>query len=171
MPVPRVAQSTKRWPRPEPKRHSARAAVLASLSTTTGSRTRSATLARNGSRRQFRWGENITTVRVTSTKPAAPIPTAATSNSRANPWTRSTMVSSTACTSWPSVGRRSTAITAPSGSTTAPSTLVPPMSIPTVSGSHREGRARRGTTSDMSIRVLSSAVAGWHGPETAWWPR
>ena len=54
-------------------------AVLASLSTTTGSRIRSATRARSGSRRQLRCGENITTVRVTSTKPAAPMPTAATS--------------------------------------------------------------------------------------------
>ena len=88
-------------------------------------------------------------VRVTSTKPAAPMPTAATSYSRAKPSTRSTIVSSTARTSWPSVGRRSTAITEPDESTTAPSTLVPPMSMPTVSGSHREERTRRGTTSDM----------------------
>ena len=52
-------------------------------------------------------------------------------------------------TSWPSVGRRSSAITVPAESTTAPSTLVPPMSMPMVSGSQRDGRTRGVTTSDM----------------------
>ena len=135
---------------PAPKSLSARAIVFASLSTTTGTLTRAATRARNGSRRQFRWGENITTERVASTKPAAPTPTAATSYCRANSRTRSTMVSSTAATSWPGVGRCCTARTWPVESTTAASTLVPPMSTPTVSGSQREGRTRRvGTESDM----------------------
>src|SRR4029079_15530266 len=77
------------------------------------------------------------------------MPTAPTWCGREKPSTRSTMVSSTSRTSCPSVGRRSTATTVPVGSTTAPSTLVPPMSIPTVSGSHREARGRRGSTSDM----------------------
>ena len=79
MPVPSVMHRTKRCPVPAPNRLSPSAVVLASLSTTTGIVIRLDRRARNGSSRQARCGENITVDRLASTKPAAPMPTAATS--------------------------------------------------------------------------------------------
>ena len=93
----------------------------------------------------------VTVERLASTNPAAPIPTAATSWRFLNCVTRSTIVSSTATTSWPIVSRRSCSMTPPAPSTTPASTLVPPMSIPTVSGSQRVARVARERRREDSV--------------------
>ena len=118
--------------------------MLASLSTTTGTLIRRISASRSGSSRQARCGENITVARAASTKPAAPMPTAATSCSALSSSTSSTIVSSTARTLRPGVARRRTVSTVPNESTTPPSTFVPPMSMPIVNGPGRPINARRG---------------------------
>jgi hypothetical protein len=60
MPVPRLTQARNGSPRPAPKRHSAHAPALASLSMRTGTGTRLSTDARSGSLRHARWGEKST---------------------------------------------------------------------------------------------------------------
>ncbi len=134
MPVPSVIMTRWSSPRPAPKRHSAQAAVLASLSTITGTTSREAMASRRGSSRQARCGANSTLERSASTQPAAPMPTACTSWRSERSRTSSTMVSSTTFglfdLSGVSVRRVSRML--PSASTTPAITLVPPMSMPTV---------------------------------------
>ena len=96
-------QRTNRWPRPAPKWHSASAPCWRRCP-----RRRAAgparRLARNGVWRQSRCGENITTVRGTSTRARGPDPDRGDVISRAKSCTISTTVSSTSSTSRPSVG-------------------------------------------------------------------
>ncbi len=77
MPVPRFTQMMLSSPCPAPNRHSAHRAAFASFSTTTGRRSRWWIASRSGSLRQDRCGANSTVARAASTKPAAPMPTAA----------------------------------------------------------------------------------------------
>ncbi len=134
MPVPIVMHSTWRNRCPAPKRYSAHAVRLASLSMTTGTPSRSSRAALSGSRRQDRCGENSTVEREASTKPAAPTPTARTACLEASSCTASTIVASTTegALLRSGVSRRSTSSTCPVRSTTPASSLVPPMSTPTV---------------------------------------
>src|SRR5450631_538641 len=94
--------------------------------------------SRSGSCRHERCGAKTTVARSAATKPAAPIPTAATASGPAHSIssaTTSTIVPSTTdgllerC----GVSRRARWVTLPSASTTPPATLVPPMSIPMAS--------------------------------------
>ncbi len=78
MPVPTDTKTTCAWPRAAPNLNSAHALALPSFSTVTGMPTRAATLARSGSPRQARFGANATVPPASSTKPAAPTPTALT---------------------------------------------------------------------------------------------
>ncbi len=134
MPVPSVIMTRWSSPRPAPKRHSAQAAVLASLSTRTGTARRPAMRSRSGSLRQDRWGANRTRLRSASTQPAAPMPTACTSCRSERSRTSSTMVSSTTLglLDLSGVSVRSFSRMLPSASTTPAMTFVPPMSMPTV---------------------------------------
>jgi hypothetical protein len=135
MPVPRVTIITWLSPCAAPKRHSAHAAALASLSTKIGTGRRRCRAARGGSCRHDRCGAKTTVARSAATKPAAPMPTAATASTptmATSSSTTSTMVSSTTpgflerC----GVSRRARCSTAPVASTIPPATLVPPMSMP-----------------------------------------
>ena len=139
MPVPRVMQTITDEPRPAPNRYSDQAAAFASLSTISGRSMRSCRRSFSGSSRQARCGENRTIDWVLSTQPAAPMPTDSTPGCRDRSWvTRSTMASSTACGLCEGVGTCSRSVIAPRASTTPAATLVPPMSIPMLSG--RSGR-------------------------------
>ncbi len=134
MPVPRVIMTRWSSPRPAPKRHSAQAAVLASLSTMTGTARRPWRESRRGSLRQARWGAKRTRARSASTQPAAPMPTACTSCRSERSRTSSTMVSSTTLglLDLSGVSVRIFSRMLPSASTTPAITFVPPMSMPTV---------------------------------------
>ncbi len=134
MPVPSVIMTRWSSPRPAPKRHSAQAAVLASLSTMTGTARRPARRSRSGSLRQFRWGAKRTVLRSASTQPAAPMPTACTSCRSERSSTSSVMTSSTTLglLDLSGVSVRTFSRIVPSASTTPAITFVPPMSMPTV---------------------------------------
>ena len=135
MPVPSVMTARCDSPRPAPNRHSAHAAALASLSTITGRRSRADSLSVSGSCRHDRCGANSTLARAASTKPAAPMPTAATSWRATSSDTTSAMTRSTTSGLLvrSGVSARTVSSSVPSGVTTPATTLVPPMSTPTVS--------------------------------------
>ncbi len=162
MPVPRVIMTRWSSPRPAPKRHSAHAAVLASLSTMTGTARRDCRASRSGSSRQARWGANRTRERSASTQPAAPMPTAWTSCRSERSRTSSTMVSSTTlglldlC----GVSVRIFSRMTPSASTTPAITLVPPMSMPTV-GTRGAVRCDRRSRVPMVRRTVLRAAPRW----------
>ena len=135
MPVPSVTIITWVWPCAAPKRHSAQAAALASLSTKIGAGTRRCSASRRGSCRHDRCGAKTTVALSAATNPAAPMPTATTASCPTTPMsssTTSTMVFSTTPGFFDRCGvsRRARCSTCPSESTTPPATLVPPMSMP-----------------------------------------
>ena len=82
MPVPIVIIRAERAPAGGPWCASARAAQLASLSSTTGQPSRSSSRSRSGSPCHGRWGANITRSPARSTKPAAATPTPASGRRR-----------------------------------------------------------------------------------------
>ena len=134
MPVPRVMQTITDDPRPAPKRYSAQAAALASLSTISGRSIRSASRAFSGSDRQARCGENRTTACALSTQPAAPMPTESHAVVGAEPVDH---VEDRVLDGLRAVRRASGLAAArgspPCSSTTPAATLVPPMSTPMLS--------------------------------------
>ncbi len=162
MPVPRVIMTRWSSPRPAPKRHSAQAAVLASLSTMTGTTSRDCSASRSGSSRQARWGANSTRERSASTHPAAPMPTAWTSCRSDRSSTSSTMVSSTTLglLDLSGVSVRIFSRMIPSASTTPAITLVPPMSMPTV-GTRGAVRCDRRSRVPMVRRTVPRADPRW----------
>src|SRR6478736_7880389 len=111
---------------------SARAAQLASLSSTTGALRRSASLARTPSSRHGRCGAKRTRSPWASTKPAAAMPIAEGRRTPAISSTASVRASSIsrASTCRPGVLRWAVRSTRPVDDTAAASTLVPPMSTP-----------------------------------------
>src|SRR5579859_2213476 len=146
MPVPTETKMTFAWPRAAPNRNSAQALALPSLSTVTGRPTMAATLARSGSPRQARFGANATVPAASSTKPAAPTPTAPAR------WRPSSSVTTSAITAAVRAGlaagvaRRTFSTIWPRSSTTPAATLVPPTSTPIVRlmrGFFRSFRCRR----------------------------
>ena len=152
MPVPIVIISAELAPRAAPWCASARAAQLASLSSTTGQPRRSSSRSRSGSPCHGRCGANITRSPAESTKPAAATPAPANGWPAADSRIASTRASSTwlVCTRRPGVVRRAVPVTRPWSSTTPASTLVPPMSTPTTApvlirprASCRRGRCAR----------------------------
>ena len=112
--------------------NSAHAAALASFSTTTGTDTCRATSSRSGSLRHARFGANSTVARLASIQPAAPMPIASTSYAVVSSVITSMIRARVREVSCAGVSRRACARTVPSGSTTPPSTFVPPMSTPKV---------------------------------------
>src|SRR5690606_444838 len=163
MPVPSVRHTTWLRPRPAPNLASAHAMALASFSPTPGSPTRSATFLRSGSSRHARLGEKRTTERVSSTKPAAPRPTASMSRPRDSSATTSATVSATASESCAGVGRSVCSTISPSSFTTPAAILVPPMSTPMVSAIsqpfHRAVSARINVP-DVRVVLPGSARGG-----------
>ncbi len=162
MPVPSVIMTRWSSPRPAPKRHSAQAAVLASLSTMTGTASRDWSASRRGSSRHARWGANSTRERSASTQPAAPMPTACTSCRSERSSTSSTMVSSTTLglLDLSGVSVRIFSRMIPSASTTPAITLVPPMSMPTV-GTRGAVRCDRRSRVPMVRRTVPRADPRW----------
>ncbi len=158
IPVPSVIMTRWSSPRPAPKRHSAQAAVLASLSTRTGTARRAEIASRRGSLRQARWGAKSTVARSASTQPAAPMPTAWTSWRSERSRTSSTMVSSTTLglLDLSGVSVRTFSRMTPSASTTPAITFVPPMSIPTV-GTRGALRCERRSRVPTVFRTVARA--------------
>src|SRR5579859_35425 len=165
MPVPTEMKTTCAWPRAAPNRNSAHALALPSLSIVTGRPTRPATFARSGSPRQARFGANATVPAVSSTKPAAPTPTAPAR------WRPSSSVTTSAITAAVRAGlaagvaRRTFSTMWPRSSTTPAATLVPPTSTPIVRlmrGFFRGLRCRRhtGGRATGSFRCPGGARSG-----------
>src|SRR5579875_3812901 len=132
MPVPTVISTTWPWPRPAPNLASAHAAAFASFSTITGRPVRSSTARATGSWRQARLGANRTADRLSSTKPAAPMPTAPASCLASSSRTASLITSIVLDALAAGVGRLTISMIAPSSSTTPAAILVPPTSTPMV---------------------------------------
>src|ERR1022692_1654175 len=132
MPVPMVIITTWLCPRPAPSLDSAQAAALASFSITTGKPVRSSTCRATDSFRQDRFAANRTSDRLSSTKPAAPIPTAATSLRPNSSLIASLIASIVPDGSAAGVGRFTISTILPSSSTTPAAILVPPTSTPMV---------------------------------------
>src|ERR1700722_3809547 len=130
MPVPTAISRTSSWPLAAPNLASAQAAALASFSTSTAQPRRSSTCFLTGSSRQARLGANSTVERVSSTKPAAPMPTESTGYRSRSSVTTSTMTCSVAAGLAAGVSRLTFSTIFPSGSTTPAATLVPPTSTP-----------------------------------------
>src|SRR3569833_1010370 len=133
MPVPRVMSVMWSSPRPAPNLASPQAVALASFSTITGSPTWLSTFFLIGSSRQARLGANSTVDRLSSTKPAAPRPTASTSSYLPlRMSTTSAMTAAVSCGLVDGVGRRSFSTIRPRSSTTPAATFVAPTSTPMV---------------------------------------
>lgn len=162
IPVPSVIMTRWSSPRPAPKRHSAQAAVFASLSTITGTASREEIESRRGSSRQARCGAKRIFARSASTQPAAPMPTACTSWRSERSSTSSTMVSSTTrgLLDLSGVSVRIFSRMLPSGSTTPAITFVPPMSMPTVGTRGAEACERRSRVPTVR-RTVARAEPRW----------
>src|SRR5580698_528003 len=132
MPVPTVISIACCWSRAAPSFASAQAAAFASFSTTTGRPIRSSTRFFTCSSRQARLGANNTVERVSSTKPAAPMPTAMTSCRPCSSSTTSAMTSAVSSGRAAGVARFTFSTIFPRSSTTPAATLVPPTSTPIV---------------------------------------
>lgn len=131
-PVPSVMQMTSSWPWPAPKRYSPQAAQFASFSTTTGRPMRCSTLSFSGSWRQLMFGAKSTVARLSSTYPAAPMPTASMVWLLLTSDTAAQMASVTP-SAVGGVGTLYVSRMVPSSSTTPAAIFVPPMSTPMVS--------------------------------------
>ena len=131
MPVPSVSITTSSAPRAAPAWCSARIATLVSLSTCTRMSSRSLISALNGSPSSGRWFDTITEPVAGWTRAGMPNPIASTSGAaeRASS-TASTIVSTSSAWSSPRMRRCTLWCTTRSASTTPPSSLVPPASIP-----------------------------------------
>src|SRR5215469_6181964 len=130
MPVPTVMRTTWSWPRAAPSFVSAHTAAFASFSTITGRPIRSSTRFLTGSSRQARFGANSTLDRISSTNPAAPMPTASTSCLLASSITTPEMTLIVSSGLAAGVYLLSFSMTFPWPSTTPPATFVPPTSTP-----------------------------------------
>src|SRR5215472_17580048 len=149
MPVPTETNVTCSWPRAAPNLNSAHALALPSFSTVTGRPTRPATLVRSGSPRQARFGAKATVPPASSTKPAAPTPTALAWWRAANSVTTSAITAAVRSGLAAGVARRSVSRIRPRSSTTPAATLVPPTSTPIV-------RLMRGFFRRLRCRLLVS---------------
>src|SRR5918994_1648156 len=131
IPVPSEIMTAYRAPAAAPRRASASIDAFPSLSTTTGSPSRSLIRSRNGTPSSGRWFDQRDTPASRSTSAGMPKPTASTSGAAAR-------TSSTASVNMPSVSvrsaprhvRRTLWWTTICSSTTPPSSLVPPASMP-----------------------------------------
>src|SRR6516165_10467550 len=132
MPVPTETKVTCSWPRAAPNLNSAHALAFPSFSTVTGKPTSPATLVRSGSPRQARFGANATVPPASSTKPAAPTPTALAWWRPSNSVTTSAITAAVRSGLAAGVARRSVSRIRPRSSTTPAATLVPPTSTPIV---------------------------------------
>src|SRR5579871_543886 len=153
IPVPTETNVTCSWPRAAPNLYSAHALASPSFSTVTGRPTSPATLVRSGSPRQARFGANATVPPASSTKPAAPTPTALTWWRPSNSVTTSAITAAVRSALAAGVARRSVSRIRPWSSTTPAATLVPPTSTPIV-------RLMRGFFSRLRCRLLVRGRGG-----------
>src|SRR5215467_766904 len=130
IPVPIVIIMTWSWPRPAPSVASAHAAALASFSTRTGRPVRSSTCRATSSFRQARFGANTIFEPLSSTNPAAPMPTASISYLESSSFTASDISSTVFAAFAAGVGRLTISTIEPFSSTTPAAIFVPPTSTP-----------------------------------------